>query len=336
MTNPNNIKVNYLNNRELLSEINKSKASFSYFVDKKYANYDCIIEKLEQINHNTIIKALEEKKRKIELEARAKKQPIPENLEFTPYDLVFRVMTHEHIPVDPERALKARSSKDTKVKTNFPAFKHYIIESFEEKNNKYQNIQLKEVGRSHWKGGLHNGHFCMDHGRITNRLALMFMTLVNRYGQRSNWRGYTYLDEMKSQALLQLSQVGLQFDESRSENPFAYYTAIITTSFTRILNLEKRNQNLRDDMLIKQGQQPSNTKQVDHQLMEYFAEELARKLYKEGVSEEEVDSLVEDEYEKNSNKISLKPEEFKQIVMEHFKHFVNNADHIVSHVDQYK
>ena len=39
--------------------------------------------------------------------------------------------------------------------------------------------------------------------------------------------GNTYNDEMRSQALLQLSQIGLQFDESKSQNPFAYYTAEI-------------------------------------------------------------------------------------------------------------
>jgi hypothetical protein len=66
---------------------------------------------------------------------------------------------------------------------------------------------------------------------------------------------------MRSQALLQLSQIGLQFDESKSQNPFAYYTAAITNSFTRVLNIEKRNQNLRDDILEMNGLNPSYTRQ---------------------------------------------------------------------------
>ncbi len=76
-----------------------------------------------------------------------------------------------------------------------------------------------------------------------------------------NWRGYTYNEEMRGQALLQLSQIGLQFDESKSQNPFAYYTAAITNSFTRILNLEKKNQNIRDDILEINGLNPSWTRQ---------------------------------------------------------------------------
>jgi hypothetical protein len=89
------------------------------------------------------------------------------------------------------------------------------------------------------------------------------MMMCERYGNKWNWRGYTYNDEMKSQALLQLAQVGLQFDESKSQNPFAYYTATITNSFTRILNTEKKNQNIRDDMLEMNGYNSSHNRQLD-------------------------------------------------------------------------
>jgi hypothetical protein len=117
------------------------------------------------------------------------------------------------------------------------------------------------VGKSHWKGDLDSGHYSRDHGNMTRRLAEMFLKLCERYATRSNWRGYTYNEEMRGQALLQLSQIGLQFDESKSQNPFAYYTAAITNSFTRILNIEKKNQNIRDDILEMNGLNPSWTRQ---------------------------------------------------------------------------
>jgi hypothetical protein len=91
------------------------------------------------------------------------------------------------------------------------------------------------------------------------------MKLCERYGTRANWRGYTYNDEMQSQALMQLSQIGLQFDESKSENPFAYYTAAITNSFTRILNIEKKNQAIRDDLLEQNNMTPSFTRQGENE-----------------------------------------------------------------------
>ena len=93
----------------------------------------------------------------------------------------------------------------------------------------------------------------------------MFLKLVERYSHRSNWRGYTYVDEMRGQALLQLSEVGLKFNEAKSDNPFAYYTAAITNSFTRVLNLEKRNQTIRDDILIDTGHLPSFSRQIQHE-----------------------------------------------------------------------
>jgi hypothetical protein len=117
------------------------------------------------------------------------------------------------------------------------------------------------VGKSHWKGDLITGEYSRDHGDMTAELARMFLKLCERYATRSNWRGYTYNEEMRGQALLQLSQIGLQFDESKSQNPFAYYTAAITNSFTRILIIEKKMQNIRDDILEMNGLNPSWTRQ---------------------------------------------------------------------------
>jgi hypothetical protein len=138
------------------------------------------------------------------------------------------------------------------VKCNFPPFQHYKVDA---EGANYC------VGKSHWLGDLATGKFSKDHGDMTKKLAHMFMKLCERYATRSNWRGYTYNDEMRSTALVQLSQIGLQFDESKSQNPFAYYTAAITNSFTRVLNIEKRNQNLRDDILEMNGLTPSYTRQ---------------------------------------------------------------------------
>jgi hypothetical protein len=139
----------------------------------------------------------------------------------------------------------------THMRVNFPPFWHYRLDE-----NKTLCWWAKATGEAIW-----TGEFCKDHGNMTRKLATMFMKLCERYATRSNWRGYTYNEEMRGQALLQLSQIGLQFDESKSQNPFAYYTAAITNSFTRILNIEKKNQNIRDDILEMNGLNPSWTRQ---------------------------------------------------------------------------
>ena len=260
-------KVNYLTNKELLAEIHKSKNSYSYFVDPKFAAYDHIVDSLEAIDDELIQTVREAKAKK---ETKAERQALKDQglknhqikvedvdpLSIPVEDIVWRVMTYEHIPLEEGRVKNPKRTADNHTRLVFPPFKHYVIESGEH----------REVGRSHWKDALENGQFCQDHGKISKRLALMFMKLVERYSQRGNWRGYTYIDEMRSQALLQLSSVGLQFNEARSDNPFAYYTVTVSNAFTRVLNLEKRNQNIRDDLLIMHGVTPSITRQIDNSL----------------------------------------------------------------------
>ena len=263
-------KVNYLNNKDILSEIHKSKLSYCYITDDKYADVDIIVDSVEKINKSTIKQARENRAAKLSrkaydtaiAEGNWTKKPRQKEFAVDPDSiavdtLVFRVMTYEHIPAEPGRKKTTKTVADEKAKVNFPPFKHYILDS--------NGINPREVVRSHWVGGLHNGHFSTTHGSITNELGKMFMKLVERYSQRGNWRGYTYVDEMRGQALVQLAQIGLQFNEAKSDNPFAYYTATVNNSFTRVLNLEKRNQTIRDDILIEQGHLPSYGRQIEHE-----------------------------------------------------------------------
>ncbi len=253
-------RVNYLNNKDMLAEIHKSKNSYCFYKKPEYASYDIILTDVAKINRLSISQArknraermLHIKVDELGLKRSQYDEYREDHLNIPVTDLVFRVMTYDHIPDEHGRKLNPKTVADTKVKLNFPPFKHYKLD----KNNKPY-----EVGRSHHAG--HN-QFSLDHGKITAKLANMFIKLCQRYGTRANWRGYTYNDEMQGQALLQLSQIGLQFDESKSANPFAYYTATITNSFTRVLNMEKKNQNLRDDLLEQAGAMPSLTRQMQH------------------------------------------------------------------------
>ena len=276
---------NYLNNKDILKEIHKSKNSYCFYETPDVADYDMIVPDVKKINKKNIMQA--RKDRAVRLQKLAHEVATADGTkrkldefeiklkDVLDTNVVFRVMTWDHIPVDDVKSRKAavkaleleddgpaRSEYDddeldiagnTKyVKVNFPPFEHYKVDEAGEPIL---------VGRSHWKGNLKTGTFSKDHGKMTPKLAHMFIKLCERYATRSNWRGYTYNDEMRSQALLQLSQIGLQFDEFKSQNPFAYYTAAITNSFTRVLNIEKRNQNLRDDILEMNNLTPSYTRQ---------------------------------------------------------------------------
>lgn len=259
-------KINYLNNKDMLKEIHKSKASFSEYTDDRYVDYDIIVETKEEILLPETLEAARSARANrlavsafdvamheyLNGERRDKPKAAAFKLDASTIkddEIVFRVLTYEHIPLAPGRKKNPKRESDNYAKLNFYPYKHYIL----------NNSVLIEVGRSHSK----KGQFNLEKGSITNKLARMFLLMVNKYGQRGNWRGYTYLEEMKGQSLVQLSQMALQFDEYKSSNPFAYFTASISNSFTRILNIERKNHDLRDDLLINGGVNPSFSRQLE-------------------------------------------------------------------------
>ena len=246
-----------------MREIHLSKNTYCSFTDPAYGEYDLIVPNLEKLNIRTIAEAKRNRAAKMSkaahesaVTAAGKKMPAKEfevdYRKVQKQDLVFRIMTFTHVPLAPGRKKTLKNTADSHDKVNFPPFQHWKYDA---------NDNLICVGKSHWKGDLDQGVFSKDHGQMTNNLARMFIKLCERYATRGNVRGYTYNDEMKGQAILQLTQIGLQFDESKSDNPFAYYTAAVTNSFVRIINLEKRNQNIRDDILEMNGMNPSWTRQ---------------------------------------------------------------------------
>jgi hypothetical protein len=209
-------------------------------------------------------------------------------------DLVFRVMTWQHIPLLPPKSIKTNKAlsnrnesltkffdeltvddkiedsdvteivdilakdslttvKADHIRVNFPPFFHYRLS---------KTGQAFVVGKSHWRGFLESGEFCKTHGDMTEKLARMIMKLTEKYALKGNWRNYSYREEMQGQAVLQLCQVALQFDESKSLNPFSFLTQVSHNSFLRILNIEKKNQKIRDDLLIGEGMSPSFTRLI--------------------------------------------------------------------------
>lgn len=255
-------KVNYLNNKDLLAEIHKSKTTFSSFTLPEYHCYDIILDHLDKINIRSIADAKRSKAKRLSQEEYERRKLAGEKCrqadcevdykKITKEELIFRIMTYDHIPEEPGRKRNPKTIADTKVKLNFPPFQHWKFD---------ENDDLVCVGKSHWEGDIDSGKFNPRKGQATDKLARMWMKLCDRYATRGNVRGYTYNDEMRGQAILQLAQIGLQFDESKSNNPFAYYTAAVTNSFVRIINIEKRNQNIRDDILEMNDLSPSYTRQ---------------------------------------------------------------------------
>ena len=95
-------KTNYLNNKDILAEIHKSKSSFCSYVDKDYHQFDIILPDIEKINIRTIAEAKRNKAKRLsqkdyeERKLRGEKVKLAEcevdYRKITKEELIFRVM----------------------------------------------------------------------------------------------------------------------------------------------------------------------------------------------------------------------------------------------------
>lgn len=272
-------KNQYLSNEALLREIHKSKITYCSTAQPHHTRFDLIVSTLDEATDEKIAKALEKRGTRERRERRAEYKAITGKASGKEYhaieapiyeigDAVIRLMTYEHIPLASTKTVIDENGEEIKSKkgknyrlpkeaegkeaVNFPPFKHYVKEGG----------SFREVLRSHWHGDIETGHFSLQHGRTTDWLGQSYMELVNRYSSRANFRGYSYRDDMIGEGLIRLAENGLKFNEAKTDNPFAYLTMCVHNAFLRVLNLEKRQQAKRDDIIEAMGGKPSSSRQL--------------------------------------------------------------------------
>lgn len=84
-------------------------------------------------------------------------------------------------------------------------------------------------------------------------VAESILKLITNYALKGNWRGYTYIDEMKSEALLNCFKYCHNFNPEKSENAFAYFTSYINNSFCQILAKEKHQAKIKFKSISEQS-----------------------------------------------------------------------------------
>ena len=65
-------KVNYLNNKDILKEIHKSKMTFCFVEKDQYNQFDIILDDISEINKKTLKQAKENQAARIQAECYAK------------------------------------------------------------------------------------------------------------------------------------------------------------------------------------------------------------------------------------------------------------------------
>ncbi len=118
--------------------------------------------------------------------------------------------------------------------------------------------------------------------KMSDHLARMLQLLTARYAKKGNFANYTYNDDMQSYAMLMVVKTWQGFDPAKSSNPFAWFTQCIKNSFIQYLNQEKRQRDIKDEVLVNKGMSPSfgyaydinqedkqaNTEAADHEVVE--------------------------------------------------------------------
>lgn len=86
--------------------------------------------------------------------------------------------------------------------------------------------------------------------KITNYIGECFLLICNRLAQKSNFNGYTYIEEMISDAIENCIMAVNSFDPNKTNNPFAYFTQIAKFAFIRRIQAEKKQTYIKHKNMI--------------------------------------------------------------------------------------
>jgi hypothetical protein len=94
-------------------------------------------------------------------------------------------------------------------------------------------------------------------GKLTDRLAKNLHMLAERYSFSASWVHYSFREDMVATAALNLYANWHKFDPEKGDNPFSFFTTAVFRSFLSVLADEKKQRDIRDELLIEQGANPS-------------------------------------------------------------------------------
>lgn len=97
-----------------------------------------------------------------------------------------------------------------------------------------------------------------ENNQATDELCRMFIRLAHRLSSKGNFVSYSFREEMESEGVLHMFSAWHKFDVEKSQNPFAFFTQVCKNAFIQVLNKEKKHRNIRDQLLVEHGMEPSN------------------------------------------------------------------------------
>lgn len=81
--------------------------------------------------------------------------------------------------------------------------------------------------------------------RVTESLGKSIILICDNLAKRYNFSGYSFRDDMVSDAIENCLSCITNFDPSKSENPFGYFTLVAYRAMLRRIAQEKRQHNIK-------------------------------------------------------------------------------------------
>jgi len=83
-------------------------------------------------------------------------------------------------------------------------------------------------------------------GIMSQELGKMLLLVANKYSSKGNFAGYTWRQDMVSEAIFTCVKYLKNFNPEKSTNAFAYVTQIIKNSFIVYINEQKKHSKIKD------------------------------------------------------------------------------------------
>lgn len=98
---------------------------------------------------------------------------------------------------------------------------------------------------------------CKKTGILSTKLSKFLWLIAERYSFSPSFCRFSFREDMVSFAVVNLVANWYKFDPERSDQPFSFYTTAVYRSFLQYLADEKKQRDIRDELLVEAGANPS-------------------------------------------------------------------------------
>jgi len=108
------------------------------------------------------------------------------------------------------------------------------------KNYYVNNARLYDSMKKYYAEAQEYGINGGEEPRLSDYVGQCIMLIAKRLANRPNFSGYSFREEMESDAIENCVMAAKNFDPTRSSSPFAYFTQVAWNAFIRRIAKEKR------------------------------------------------------------------------------------------------